>query len=271
MNTMNMSSDSGSKSGRGGIGAMLRRWASKDFVWLVAFLLAGAGLYFSGNLAAETAFRIPPPAVDLKDVGPAAGATAAGGQQTAVFAGGCFWGVQGVFQHTRGVIQAVSGYAGGKAETASYDKVTTDTTGHAESVQVTFDPAQVSYGQLLQIYFSVIHDPTQFNRQGPDVGTHYRSAIFYSDEGQKQVAEKYIAQLDAAKAYRKKIVTQMTPLDGFYRAEEYHQDYATLHPESGYIAAFDLPKIANLKSMYPQWYRAEPQLVNAKNARLAKP
>jgi peptide-methionine (S)-S-oxide reductase len=182
-----------------------------------------------------------------------------------------FWGVQGVFQHTRGVIQAVSGYAGGTAESANYDKVTTGTTGHAESVQVTFDPAQVTVGQLLHIYFSVIHDPTQLNRQGPDVGSHYRSAIFYSDDTQKQVAQKYIAQLDAVKAYPRKIVTEVTPLKGFYPAEAYHQDYATLHPDSGYIAAYDLPKIANLKTMFPDRYRAEPQLVGGKSAALAKP
>ena len=278
--------------GHGSVAKSLRRWAGKDYVWLGAALVVGVGLYFSGNLAAETAFKIPPPAADIADV--AAGAAAAsaagstpgttaasppgaaprampGGTQTAVFAGGCFWGVQAVFQHTKGVIQAVSGYAGGKAETASYDKVTTDTTGHAESVQVTFDPAQISYGQLLQIYFSVIHDPTQLNRQGPDVGTYYRSALFHVDEAQQQVAQKYIAQLDDAKVYGKKIVTQVTPLRGFYPAEGYHQDYATLHPESGYIIAFDLPKIANLKTMFPQRYRAEPQLVNARSARLAKP
>jgi peptide-methionine (S)-S-oxide reductase len=247
---------------RVGLAKTLWRWAGKDYLWLCAALIVGVALYSSGNLAAETAFKIPPPEADITEAAP-------GNTRTAVFAGGCFWGVQAVFQHTKGVIQAVSGYAGGKAETATYDKVTTDTTGHAESVQVTFDPALISYGQLLQIYFSVIHDPTQLNRQGPDVGTHYRSAVFHVDDAQKQVAEKYIAQLDAAQVYRKKIVTQLTPLDGFYPAEGYHQDYATLHPESGYIIAFDLPKIANLKAMFPQWYRAEPQLVNPKNARLA--
>ena len=261
-------------------GAAVRRWAGKDFVWLSAFLLVCTGLYFSGNLFAETAFRIPPPVVDVEDVVPAgspAGGSpsgspsgAASGHQTMVVAGGCFWGVQAVFQHTKGVIQAVSGYAGGQADTASYDKVTSGRTGHAESVQVTFDPAQVSYGELLHIFFSVIHDPTQLNRQGPDVGTHYRSALFYVDEGQKQIAEKYIAQLGEAKAYPRKIVTEVTPLKGFYPAEGYHQDYATLHPESGYIITFDLPKIANLKSMFPERYRSEPQLVNQKSARLTK-
>jgi len=247
----------------------LRRWAGMDFVWLAAALLAGAGLYFSGSLSAETAFHLPAPVVDqaVEGAAPAlAGAAAAGAQlpqeyRTAVFAGGCFWGVQGVFQHTAGVIQAVSGYAGGEPQSASYDKVTTGRTGHAESVQVTFDSALVSYGQLLHVFFSVIHDPTQLNRQGPDVGSHYRSAIFHADEGQKRVADQYIAQLEAAKAFRARIVTEVTPLQGFFRAEDYHQDYATLYPNSGYIIAFDLPKIANLKSMFPALYRAEPRLV----------
>lgn len=145
--------------------------------------------------------------------------------------------------------------------------MTSDTTGHAESVQVTFDPAQVSYGQLLHIFFSVIHDPTQLNRQGPDVGTHYRSALFFVDQDQQEVARKYIAQLVEAKAYPRRIVTEVTPLPGFYPAEGYHQDYATLHPESGYIKTFDLPKIANLKTMFPENYRSEPQLVNRTRTR----
>ena len=258
-------------------GATLRRWAGKDYVWLLTFLLAGVGLHFSGNLAAETAFKIPPPAVDVKDVGigggagtgSAAGAPASDGQQTVVLAGGCFWGVQAVFQHTRGVIQAVSGYAGGKAETASYDEVTSGATGHAESVQVTFDPAQVSLGQILQIYFSVVHDPTQLNRQGPDVGSHYRSAIFFADKAQKEVAQKYIAQLGAVNVYGRKIVTEVTPLQSFYPAEAYHQDYATLNPHSGYIIAFDLPKIANLKTMFPERYQDKPKLVGAVTAQAA--
>ncbi len=260
----------------GSFAARLRRWAGKDYVWLCAFLLAGAGLYFSGNLWAESAFRIPPPAVDIKDVRPGAvtadavAATSAN-HETVVLAGGCFWGVQAVFQHTRGVIQAVSGYAGGKAGSASYDLITTGTTGHAESVKVTYDPALISYGQLLQIFFSVAHDPTQLNRQGPDVGTHYRSAIFPADEAQKEVAQRYIAQLDAADVYGRKIVTEVTPLQGFHPAESYHQDYATLNPQSGYIIAYDLPKIANLKKMFPQIHRDEPQLVKAERAALARP
>ena len=207
--------------------------------------------------AAEAAVKIPAPTADL--------VTEAGGaQEIAVFAGGCFWGVQGVFQHTRGVIQAVSGYAGGSKQTAVYEMVGSGMTGHAEAVQISFDPKQVSYAQLLQIYFSVVHDPTQLNRQGPDSGTQYRSAIFTTSASQKMVSEKYIAQLDAAKVYRGKIVTQVGPLAAFYAAEAYHQDYATLHPESGYIARFDLPKIANLKTVFPQWYREQPVLVMAK-------
>jgi len=205
-------------------------------------------------LAAEKAVPLPAPAQDE-----ASTATT----ETAVFAGGCFWGVQGVFQHTKGVLNAVSGYAGGDKATAQYEVVGSGLTGHAESVQVTYDPKQVSYGKLLQVFFSVAHDPTQYNRQGPDSGTQYRSAIFYATPQQKDIAEKYIAQLDAAKAFPKKIVTQVAPLKGFYPAEAYHQDYATLHPGSPYIARFDLPKIANLKAAMPQVYREKPVLVSS--------
>ena len=223
---------------------------------IAAALLAGAGLQLTTAGAAESAVKIAPPAADST--------TAASGSQTAVFAGGCFWGVQGVFQRVNGVIQAVSGYSGGAKETAHYEIIGSGLTGHAESVKVTFDPKKVSYGTLLQIYFSVVHDPTQLNRQEPDVGTQYRSAVFYSDPAQKETTEKYIAQLDAAKAYPKKIVTQVVPLTAFYAAEDYHQDYLTLHPDQGYIARFDMPKIANLKAMFPQQYRAEPALVMAR-------
>ena len=212
---------------------------------------------FNPSMAAEAAFKIPAPTADLVT-------EASGPQEVAVFAGGCFWGVQGVFQHTKGVIQAVSGYSGGTKQSAVYQIVGSGLTGHAEAVQITFDPKQISYAQLLQIYFSVVHDPTQLNRQGPDSGTQYRSAIFATSASQKLVADKYIAQLDAAKVYPAKIVTQVGPLQAFYPAEDYHQDYATLHPESGYIAHFDLPKIANMKSMFPQWYREQPVLVGAK-------
>ena len=220
-----------------------------------AALVAGGFVPVATN-AGEAAVKIAPPAVDAT--------AAASGLQTAVFAGGCFWGVQGVFQRVQGVSQAVSGYSGGKAATAKYELVGSGLTGHAEAVKITYDPKKVSYGTLLQIYFSVAHDPTQLNRQDPDSGPQYRSAVFYADVAQKETTEKYIAQLDAAKAYPKKIVTQVVPLTAFYPAEAYHQDYLTLHPDSGYIARFDLPKIANLKAMFPQQYRAEPALVMAR-------
>jgi peptide-methionine (S)-S-oxide reductase len=224
-----------------------------------AALAVGAGLTLSSTQAAESAVKIPAPAADAT--------ASATGTQTAVFAGGCFWGVQGVFQRVNGVIQAVSGYSGGGKETAQYETVSTGLTGHAEAVKITYDPKKVSYGTLLQIYFSVAHDPTQLNRQDPDSGPQYRSAVFYADPAQKETTEKYIAQLDAAKVYPKKIVTQVTPLAAFYAAEAYHQDYLTLHPEQGYIARFDLPKIVNLKTMFPQQFRTEPALVMARAAK----
>ena len=220
---------------------------------VVAVLVAAAiGFYMARSAAAESAVKLPPPAFDPP---------VAASPQTAVFAGGCFWGVQAVFQHTQGVLNAVSGYSGGSRETANYSAIGSGRTGHAESVQITYDPKVVSYAKLLQIYFSVAHDPTQLNRQGPDHGTQYRSAVFYADATQKEVTERYIAQLDAARAYPAKIVTQLAPLVAFYPAEDYHQDYATLHPTSPYIAAFDLPKIANLKTMMPEVWREKPALV----------
>jgi peptide-methionine (S)-S-oxide reductase len=203
---------------------------------------------------AEAAVKIPPPASD-------APAAAAGSRATAVLAGGCFWGIQAVFQHTRGVLNAVSGYSGGQKNSAEYAAVSSGATGHAEAVQITYDPSQISYGKLLQVFFSVAHDPTQLNRQYPDSGPQYRSAVFYQDASQKQIAERYVAQLDAARVFPSKIVTQLTALTGFYPAESYHQDYATLHPESGYIASFDRPKIGNLKQMLPEVYREKPVLV----------
>ena len=230
----------------------------------VAALAVGAVVTLNTTQAAESAVKIPAPAADAtaSDTGP----------QTAVFAGGCFWGVQGVFQRVNGVTQAVSGYSGGSKETAQYETVSTGLTGHAESVKITYDPKKVSYGTLLQIYFSVAHDPTQLNRQDPDSGPQYRSAVFYADPAQKDTAEKYIAQLDATKAYPKKIVTQVVPLAAFYPAESYHQDYLTLHPDQGYIARFDIPKVANLKAMFPQQFRAEPALVTARaSTAFAKP
>ncbi|HET9696402.1 MAG TPA: peptide-methionine (S)-S-oxide reductase MsrA [Terriglobales bacterium] len=176
------------------------------------------------------------------------------GEQKAVFAGGCFWGTQAVFERLKGVKNTTVGYAGGSAKTATYDQVTTETTGHAESVEVVYDPSKITYGQLLRVFFSVAHDPTQLNRQGPDVGTSYRSAIFYVNDEQKRLATAYIAQLDAAKVFPSKIVTEVTPLKGFYRAEDYHQDYALKNPENPYIQVCDRPKIAALKEQFPELF-----------------
>lgn len=207
--------------------------------------------------AAEEPVVIPPPQLDAKE---------AGGIQTAVFAGGCFWGVQGVFQHTAGVVNALSGYAGGSKASASYPLVSTGTTGHAEAVEVKYDPKRISYGKLLQIYFSVAHDPTQLDRQGPDTGPQYRSAIFTTSDEQKRIADAYIAQLDAAKVYGAPIVTKVSPLKGFYAAEAYHQDYLTLHPTQPYIAYNDLPKIEALKKLFPTEYLDKPTLVSSVKA-----
>jgi peptide-methionine (S)-S-oxide reductase len=212
----------------------------------LSWLLAGP------SRAAEDAVVIPPPAMDAK---------AADNIQSAVIAGGCFWGVQGVFQHTAGVVNAVSGYAGGAKGTADYNMVSTGTTGHAESVEIKFDPKQISYGKILQIFFSVAHDPTQLNRQGPDTGTQYRSEIFTVNDEQKKVADAYIAQLNAAKVYKKPIVTKVETLQGFFPAEAYHQDYLTLHPNQAYIAYNDIPKIQNLKKIFAQNYIEKPTLV----------
>jgi peptide-methionine (S)-S-oxide reductase len=197
--------------------------------------------------ALSAAEPLPAPRTDIP---------AKAGSATAVFAGGCFWGVDAVFRHVRGVRKVVSGYAGGNKTTAHYEIVSTGATGHAESVQVTFDPAQVSYGELLRIFFSVAHDPTQLNRQGPDHGTQYRSAIFYANDDQKRVAEDYIRQLSQAKAFTAPIVTQVTPLAAFYPAEDYHQDYLARHPTQPYIVYNDLPKLAALKTEFPDRYRA---------------
>jgi peptide-methionine (S)-S-oxide reductase len=196
--------------------------------------------------AAPTA-PIPPAQADV----PLAAKT---GEQTAVFAGGCFWGTQAVFERVKGVVKTSVGYAGGSASTATYDQVTTETTGHAESVEVAFDPSKITYGQLLRIFFSVAHDPTQLNRQGPDVGPSYRSVIFYENDEQKRIAEAYIKQLDAAKVFSGRIVTEVTPFKGFYRAEDYHQDYALKHPENSYIEVCDRPKIQALKEQFPELF-----------------
>jgi peptide-methionine (S)-S-oxide reductase len=202
--------------------------------------------------AAEGAVSLPAPVLDAPK--------AAGPPQTAVLAGGCFWGVQGVFQHVRGVRRVLAGYAGGARDTASYEIVSDGASGHAESVQIEFDPAEVSYGELLRIFFSVVHDPTQLNRQGPDTGTQYRSAVFYADESQKRIAAAYIAQLDAAHAFPRRIVTRLEPLHGFYPAEEHHQDFLVRNPTYPYIVYNDLPKVENFHRLFPADWRADPVL-----------
>ena len=177
------------------------------------------------------------------------------GMQTAVVAGGCFWGIQAVFQHVKGVLTAISGYSGGSSSDAEYEVVSTGLTGHAESVQITYDPAKISYGQLLEIFFSVAHDPTQRNRQGPDSGTQYRSVIFYANDEQKRIAEAYISQLEKTGSFPRPIVTQVVPLKEFYMAESYHQNYATLHPDNPYIAINDAPKVEHLREEFPDLYK----------------
>ncbi|HUH84336.1 MAG TPA: peptide-methionine (S)-S-oxide reductase MsrA [Stellaceae bacterium] len=219
---------------------------------LALLVLAGLGLRALPSRA-EDARLVPAPVVDP--------APARATSETTVLAGGCFWGVQGVFQHVAGVTSAVSGYAGGDKATAQYHTVATGSTGHAESVRITFDPRRISYGRILQIFFSVAHDPTELNRQGPDTGTQYRSAIFPTDAQQAATAQAYIAQLDAAHVFAKPIVTRIEPDRPFYPAEDYHQDFLTLHPNYPYIVFNDLPKIENLKALFPDLYRAEPVLV----------
>jgi peptide-methionine (S)-S-oxide reductase len=224
---------------------------------LLITVLAVAGITWQlTSCAAEPAVTVPPPAIDNpKQPGPL---------QTAVLSGGCFWGVQGVYEHVKGVDKVIAGYAGGDWSTARYDQVGNGTTGHAESVQISFDPAQVSYGELLQIFFSVVHDPTQLNRQGPDVGSQYRSAIAYKDDSQKNIASAYIAQLNKAGIFKRSIVTRVERLHGFYRAEGYHQDYLVRNPTSSYIAFNDLPKIENLKRLFPNYYSERPVLLAGK-------
>ena len=211
-----------------------------------SLLLCAVFLAIAGERSAAV---LPNPTVDESP-------SAKSAQETAVFAGGCFWGVQAVFQHVKGVISATSGYSGGPSNAAEYEVVSTGTTGHAESVKVVYDPAKVSYGQLLKVFFSVAHDPTELNRQGPDTGTQYRSVIFYNSDQQKRIAQAYIAQLDQAKVFPRAIVTQVAPLKAFYPAEAYHQNYATLHPDNPYIKYNDLPKVANLQQQFPTLYRA---------------
>lgn len=224
-----------------------------SMVALVAGALLVAGSMLGGparTRAAEPAVVIPPPTLDNPKV--------AGPTQTAVLAAGCFWGVQGVYQHVRGVQQVLSGYAGGRQETAEYERVSRGDTGHAESVEIRFDPARVSYGEILQVYFSVVHDPTQLDRQGPDVGSQYRSNVFFVDDTQKRIARAYIAQLTRAKVFPAEIVTRVDPLRGFYPAEAYHQDFMLRHPDYPYIVVHDLPKLERFKTMFPARYNERP-------------
>ena len=230
------------------------RWrAAPSRLLAVALLLPFAlGWPATPARSSEAAVIIPAPVID---------APQQGRSETAVLAGGCFWGVQGVFQHVKGVTSAVSGYSGGAAETAHYNAVGSGRTGHAEAVQITYDPSQISYGRMLQIFFSVVHDPTQLDRQGPDRGPQYRSAIFPATPSQRHVATSYIAQLDQAGAFPQRIVTKMDLLTAFYPAEGYHQDFLTLNPRHPYIVINDLPKVANLKRLFPDVYRETPVLV----------
>jgi len=227
----------------------ISRWST------LAVIVFGLAIFAMapGPSSAETATVVPAPAIDE---------TASAATETAVFAGGCFWGVQGVFQHVEGVKNAVSGYAGGAKETAEYEKVGSGRTGHAEAVKITYDPSKITYGRLLQIYFSVAHDPTQLNRQGPDSGTQYRSTVFPANEEQAKVAKAYVDQLNVANTYGKKLATTIEMSKPFYAAEAYHQDYLTLNPRQPYIVYNDLPKVEALKQMFPTVYRAKPVLVS---------
>jgi len=212
---------------------------------LLVILVVTTMVFNACSMANASAFAIPDPKVD-------APLATKKGEQVAVFAGGCFWGVEAVYDNVKGVSKAESGYAGGSADTAEYYTVSSGSTGHAESVRISYDPSQITYGQLLKVFFAVAHDPTELNRQGPDVGTQYRSAIFYADEEQKRIAESYIKQLDEAKVFTDKIVTQVAPLKAFYAAEDYHQNYLVNHPNEPYIVYNDMPKLANLKKILPE-------------------
>jgi peptide-methionine (S)-S-oxide reductase len=225
-------------------------------VLTLAVMMSAACSSLGGSPRAAAVATIPGPAMDEPAAKP-------GTSETAVLAGGCFWGVQGVFQHVKGVSQAVSGYAGGQASTAHYETVGTGTTGHAESVRITYDPTQVSFGQLLHIFFSVVHDPTEKDRQGPDVGTQYRSAIFPQNDEQRRIADAYIAQLDKAEVFDAPVVTRTDADSGFFPAEDYHQDYMDLNPTAPYIATNDMPKLDGLKQTFPALYRDQPVLVAA--------
>jgi peptide-methionine (S)-S-oxide reductase len=214
---------------------------------VVAFFAWNAVRSIGARPAAEPHYPFPKPTLD-------AALAASKSQQTAVLAGGCFWGVQAVFEHVKGVRSVPAGYSGGRINSPGYEMVSSGLTGHAESVSITFDPSQISYGQILMIFFSVAHDPTQLNRQGPDDGTQYRSAIFYSSEEQQRIAAAYIEQLDAAKVYPRKIVTEVVPFKAFFRAEDYHQDYLQTHTDQPYIVYNDLPKLEHLKKQFPELY-----------------
>jgi peptide-methionine (S)-S-oxide reductase len=228
-----------------------RNWA------LAAAIVCGLGKLVAFPHPSLAATAVPAPATEV----PLASTP---GQETVVFAGGCFWGVQAVFQHVKGVLSAVSGYSGGKSQTAEYEIVSSGRTGHAESVKIVYDPSQVTYGQLLHVFFSVAHDPTELNRQGPDEGSQYRSVIFYTTEEQQKITVAYIEQLQNGHVFKHKVVTEVVPLTAFYPAEAYHQNYATLHPESPYIRFNDAPKVADLKRNFPALYRESPQLVAVK-------
>jgi peptide-methionine (S)-S-oxide reductase len=214
-------------------------------VCAILILLVGTTMIFNACNNVSAAVAIPDPKLDAQ-------LTTTKSQQTAVFAGGCFWGIEAVFDQVKGVSKAESGYAGGSADTAEYYTVSSGATGHAESVRITYDPSQITYGQLLKVFFSVAHDPTELNRQGPDVGSQYRSAIFYATNEQKQIAESYIKQLDAANVFSGKIVTQVLPLKAFYPAEDYHQNYLVNHPNEPYIVYNDMPKLVNLRKLLPE-------------------
>jgi peptide-methionine (S)-S-oxide reductase len=239
--------------------SLLKQMHVRSTLLVTALLIAAGVSLVVLRSTADVARTIPEPAVDEQLGEGAPTATS----EVAVLAGGCFWGVQGVFQHVDGVTSAVSGYAGGEHKTAHYEMVGSGRTGHAESVRITFDPRKISYGRILQIYFSVAHDPTQLNRQGPDVGTQYRSAIFPADPEQARIAKAYIAQLNQARVFNAAIVTKIEPDRDFYAAEDYHQDFLTQHPGHPYIVYNDLPKIEDLKRLFPETYRADPVLVAA--------
>ncbi|MGB6451195.1 MAG: peptide-methionine (S)-S-oxide reductase MsrA [Steroidobacteraceae bacterium] len=232
-------------------------WRSPQAAWCV--LLAGIAVASLWSLraarAAQLSVAVPAAALDNP--------RAAGPPQTAVLSGGCFWGVQAVFEHVRGVERVWAGYSGGQASTAEYEVVSTGRTGHAESVQITFDPREITYGQILRVFFSAALDPTELNRQGPDVGTQYRSEIFYADANQRQIALAYIAQLDRVRVFSGPIVTRVDPLKAFYRAEGYHQDFLVHNPDDPYIVYNDIPKLENLRKLLPTMYRSQPVLVAA--------